>query len=85
MPDEREAVFTATTRYGTFLAEDGKVRAVCPPLRLRVRSFDALSRVDAMTESRLLRGQENYGMFSPVSFVVPAMRIRDVDFVGSNA
>ncbi|OHA49127.1 MAG: hypothetical protein A2991_04125 [Candidatus Terrybacteria bacterium RIFCSPLOWO2_01_FULL_58_14] len=85
MPDEREAVFTATTRYGTFFAEDGKARAVCPPLRLRVRSFDALSRIEGMTPSHLLRGQENYGMFEPVSFVIPAMRIRDVDFVGSNA
>ena len=84
MPDPREAVFTATTRHGTFLVEDGAYKAVCPPLRVRMRSFDALSRIEGMTPSRLIRGQENYGMFYPVSLVVPAMRIRDVDFVGSN-
>lgn len=84
MPDTREGIFTATTRHGTFLVEDGKYRAVCPPLRLRVRSFDALSRIDGMTSSRLIRGQENYGMFYPKSLVVPAVRIRNVEFVGSN-
>jgi len=32
----------------------------------------------------LIRGQENYGMFYPISLVVPAMRLSDVNFVGSN-
>lgn len=84
MPDSREGVFTATTRHGTFLVEGGSYRAVCPPLRVRMRSFDVLSRIDGMTSPRLIRGQENYGMFYPISLVVPAMRLWDVEFVGSN-
>ena len=84
MPDPREAVFTATTRHGTFLGEDGTYKAVCPPLRLRIRSFQALERIDGMTPVKLFVEQENYGMYYPTSVVVPAMRLCDIDFVGSN-
>jgi len=84
MPDPREAVFTATTRHGTFLVEDGTYKAVCPPLRLRIRSFQALERIDGMTPVKLFVEQENYGMYYPTSVVVPAMRLCDIDFVGSN-
>lgn len=83
MPDPRTGVFTATSRHGTFLIDGGKFRYVSPPLRLLERTLDAFSRIEAKTKSKLVIDQDHYDGIEPSSYVVPAVKIKDMHFVES--
>jgi predicted Zn-dependent protease len=84
MPDAREAVFTATTRHGTFLIENGQFKQALPPLRFKEKTGEALSKVRDMTREIIIFGEENYGSFYPQSMAVPMVKIENCSFVGSN-
>lgn len=83
MPDPREGIFTATSRHGTFLIEGGKFHAALPPLRLVERTLDAFSRIELATKSKLVINQDHYEGIEPSSYLVPAVKIKDMSFVGS--
>ena len=83
MPDPREAVFTATTRHGTFLIEGGEYVAVLPPLRMQEKSLEAFSRIEALSRSELVIPFENYGGVVPVGTLVPWTKIAGLAFIGA--
>ncbi len=83
MPDPREAVFTATTRHGTFLIEGGEYVAVLPPLRMQEKSLEAFSRIEALSRSQLVIPFENYGGVLPVGTLVPWTKIAGLAFIGA--
>ena len=83
MPDPREAVFTATTRHGTFLIEGGEYVAVLPPLRMQEKSLEAFSRIEALSRSQLVIPFENYGGVVPVGTLVPWTKIAGLAFIGA--
>ncbi len=84
MPDKREAVFTATTRHGTFLVENGRFTHVLPPLRFKEQTAEAFKRVEGLSPTTLVIEEENYGDFYPQSIAVPFAKITNCTFVGSN-
>ena len=83
MPDSREAVFTATTRHGTFLIEGGQFKKVLPPLRFKEKTAEALSRVQGMSPPLILFEEENYDAFFPQSISAPFVKIENCSFIGS--
>lgn len=84
MPDSREGIFTATTRHGTFLIEDGKFMHVLPPLRFKEKTMDAFKRVKGLSSPVPLVAEENYDDFWPQSIAAPFAKIGDCAFIGSN-
>ena len=83
MPDPQGAVFTATTRHGTFLIEGGEYVAVLPPLRMQEKSLEAFSRIEALSRSELVIPFENYGGVVPVGTLVPWTKIAGLAFIGA--
>lgn len=83
MPDPREAVFTATTRHGTFLIEGGEYAAVLPPLRMQEKSLEAFARIEALSRQELVIPFENYGGVVPVGTLVPWTKIAGLAFIGA--
>lgn len=78
---EKEGMWTATGHHGVFLAKGGKLVAVCPPTRIRLRTLDALRRVQKMSASKPIYDVECYPLSPPDSAVVPWMKIRGVEFI----
>jgi predicted Zn-dependent protease len=72
--DPLKTVLTGMTRDGTFLVEDGEVVGPVRNLRYTENVLEALARIEAATRRlALVRGP----------MVVPALRIRDVQFTGA--
>lgn len=83
MPDPQGAVFTATTRHGTFLIERGEYVAALPPLRIQEKTLEALARIEALSPPELVVPYENYGGVVPVGTLVPWTKIADLAFIGA--
>lgn len=67
---------TGTTRDGTFLIEDGKVKSAVKNMRIGQSILEAFSNVEMMSRQRKLCPQFGVEMY------VPAMKIRDFTFIG---
>jgi predicted Zn-dependent protease len=67
---------TGTTRDGTFLIENGKIKSAVKNMRIGQSILEAFSNVEMMSKDRKLCPQ--YG----VVMHVPAMRIKDFTFIG---
>jgi PmbA protein len=67
---------TGTTRDGTFLIEDGKIKSAVKNMRIGQSILEAFSNVEMMSKDRKLCPQ--YG----VVMYVPAMKIKDFTFIG---
>jgi len=67
---------TGTTRDGTFLIEDGKIKSAVKNMRIGQSILEAFSNVEMMSKDRKLCTQ--YG----VVMYVPAMKIKDFTFMG---
>ncbi|MDP3947518.1 MAG: metallopeptidase TldD-related protein [bacterium] len=81
MPDSQGAVFTATTRHGTFLVEGGEYVAVLPALRLKEKSLEAFGRIEALSPHELVIPFENYSGVWPVGTLVPWTKIAQLAFI----
>ncbi len=68
---------TGTTRDGTFLIEDGKIKSAVKNMRIGQSILEAFSNVEMMSEDRKLCPQFGVVMY------VPAMKIKDFAFIGS--
>lgn len=77
---QKEGMWTFTGHHGVFLAQGGRLTAVCPPTRVRLRTFDALRRVEMMSASQKVFDVVRYPLTLPISSVVPWMKIRGVEF-----
>ena len=78
--------FTAVTRDGTFLIEDGEVTRPLADMRLTDSALGMLSRVEALgARSVLVSDGELYGRRFATGSVCPPLRIGAVAFTGSAA
>jgi predicted Zn-dependent protease len=71
-----KTMVTGTTRDGTFLIEDGKIKSAVKNMRIGQSILEAFSNVEMMSKDRKLCPQ--YG----VVMYVPAMKIKDFTFIG---
>jgi len=71
-----KTMVTGTTRDGTFLIEDGKIKSAVKNMRIGQSILEAFSNVEIMSQERKLCPQ--YG----VVMYVPAMKIKDFTFIG---
>jgi PmbA protein len=71
-----KTMVTGTTRDGTFLIEDGKLKSAVKNMRIGQSILEAFANVEMMTKDRKLCPQ--YG----VVMYVPAMKIKDFIFIG---
>ncbi len=67
---------TGTTRDGTFLIEDGKIKSAVSNMRIGQSILEAFSNVEMMSKERRLCPQFGVVMY------VPAMKIKDFTFIG---
>lgn len=73
---------TGMTRDGTFLIEDGKIRAPVKNLRFTQSILEALSKVKELSKPVLIGSLETYGVPFLVGSKVPALKIKDWNFTG---
>jgi PmbA protein len=71
-----KTMVTGTTRDGTFLIENGKIKSSVKNMRIGQSILEAFSNVEMMSKDRKLCPQ--YG----VVMYVPAMKIKDFTFIG---
>jgi predicted Zn-dependent protease len=67
---------TGTTRDGTFLIENGKIKSAVSNMRIGQSILEAFSNVELMSKERKLCPQYSVVMY------VPAMKINDFAFIG---
>jgi PmbA protein len=80
----KETLFTAVTRDGTFLIEDGRVTRPLRDLRLTDSLLGILSRAGALTaRQELVSEGEFYGRRFAHGVVCPGLRARAVRFTGT--
>ncbi len=72
--DPYEKILTGMTRDGTFLIENGKVRAGVRNFRFNESLIHMLSNVEAMGTPQRASGEESFDM------VVPALKVKDFNF-----
>jgi predicted Zn-dependent protease len=72
--DPYEKILTGMTRDGTFLVENGKVRAGVRNFRFNESLIHMLSNVEAMGTPVRASGEESFDM------VAPAMKVKDFNF-----
>ena len=71
-----KTMVTGTTRDGTFLIEDGKIKSAVKNMRIGQSILEAFSNVEMMSKDRKLCPQFGVVMY------VPAMKIKDFTFIG---
>ena len=71
-----KTMVTGTTRDGTFLVEDGKIKSAVKNMRIGQSILEAFSNVEMMSKDRKLCPQFGVVMY------VPAMKIKDFTFIG---
>ena len=81
-----DSLFTAVTRDGTFLIEDGHVTRPVADMRVTDSALEVLSRVQALgARSVLTSDGELYGRRFASGSVCPPLRAGAVRFTGSAA
>lgn len=71
-----KTMVTGTTRDGTFLIEEGKIKSAVKNMRIGQSILEAFSNVEMMSKDRQLCPQYGTVMY------VPAMKIKDFNFIG---
>jgi len=80
----QETLFTAATRDGTFLIEDGRVTRRLEDMRITDSALGMLERLEALGQrSVLVSDGELYGRRFATGSVCPPVRIGSVSFTGS--
>ena len=82
--DIRKLVLTGMTKDGTFLVEKGEIAGPAANLRFHQGVVDAFNRIDMLSDPARVHDPEGYGALLPSSTVVPAVRIKNMRFVGSS-
>jgi predicted Zn-dependent protease len=81
---ERESLFTAVTRDGTFLIEDGRVTRPLGDMRVTDSALGILARTTALGARAMLTSEgEFYGRRFAHGTVCPPLRAEAVRFTGS--
>jgi predicted Zn-dependent protease len=77
-PDPQKVIATGTTRDGTFLIEDGRIRSALRNLRFTQSVLDAFTKIEAASNQPELH-RDWWGV---AAHHVPAMRVRGFQFTG---
>lgn len=81
MKHYQTATMTGIAQHGVFLVENGKVQAPVENMRFEESIPEALRRVEAMSEPRLVFDPLSLSL--PNGVVLPAMKIKQFRFIGS--
>jgi predicted Zn-dependent protease len=73
--DPYEKIMTGLTRDGTFLVEDGRIVAGLKNFRFNQGLVELLGNIEELSPAERASGEESFDM------VVPAMKVRDFNFV----
>jgi predicted Zn-dependent protease len=82
--DRRTVVLTGMTKDGTFLVKEGEMVGPIVNLRYLQSVPEAFKQIEMLSEPELVHDPEGYGALIPASNVVPALKIRNVRFIGSS-
>jgi PmbA protein len=77
-PDPQKVVATGTTRDGTFLIENGRIRGALRNLRFTQSVLDAFTNIEALSN----RPELHRDWWGVAAHHVPAMRVRGFQFTG---
>jgi predicted Zn-dependent protease len=83
-PDPRAATMTGTTRDGTFLIEDGKIRGALANVRYTMSALDLFSGIDLLGPQRLARDWWSSNGMGSVICLVPPIKVRRATITGSS-
>ena len=81
MKHYQTATMTGIAQHGVFLVENGKVQTPVENVRFEENIPEALKRVEAMSESRLVFDPLSLSL--PSGIVAPALKIKKFRFIGS--
>ena len=81
-PDPKRALATGTTRDGTFLIEDGKIRGALRNLRLEMGVLELLSSIQEAGEGKLCQDWWAANGMDTTNYFVPAVRFGACRFTG---
>lgn len=81
MKHYQTATMTGVAQHGVFLIENGEIVGPVENIRFEESIPEALKRIEAMSEPRLIFAPLSLG--APGGVVAPAMKIKDFRFVGS--
>jgi PmbA protein len=81
--DRKNVVLTGMTKDGTFLVEGGEIITPVVNLRYLQGVVEAFRGIEMLSDPSLVHDPEGYGALIPTSNVVPAIKIRNVRFIGS--
>jgi predicted Zn-dependent protease len=83
-PDPRAATMTGTTRDGTFLIEDGKIKGALANVRYTMSALDLFAGIDVLGPQRLARDWWSSNGMGSVVCLVPTMKVRRATITGSS-
>ena len=83
-PDPRAATMTGTTRDGTFLIEDGKIKGALANVRYTMGALDLFAGIELLGPQRLARDWWSSNGMGSVVCLVPPMKVRRATITGSS-
>ena len=83
-PDPKAATMTGTTRDGTFLIEDGKIKRALANVRYTMSALDLFAGIDLLGPQRLARDWWSSNGMGSVMCLVPPMKVRRATITGSS-
>ena len=82
--DRKEVVLTGMTKDGTFLVEHGEIVSPVINLRYLQSVVESFNQIEMLSDPVRVHDPEGYGALIPSCTVAPALKIRNVRFIGSS-
>jgi len=83
-PDPRAATMTGTTRDGTFLIEDGRIKGALANVRYTMSALDLFSGIEFLGPQRLARDWWSSNGMGSIYCLVPPIKVRRATITGSS-
>jgi predicted Zn-dependent protease len=83
-PDPKRATMTGTTRDGTFLIEDGRIRRALANVRYTMSALDLFSGIELMGPQRLARDWWSSNGMGSIVCLCPAIKVARATITGSS-
>jgi predicted Zn-dependent protease len=83
-PDPRAATMTGTTRDGTFLIEDGRIKGALANVRYTMSALDLFAGIELLGPQRLARDWWSSNGMGSIVCLVPAIKVRRATITGSS-
>jgi predicted Zn-dependent protease len=82
--DRRDVVLTGMTKDGTFLVERGEIVSPVINLRYLQSVVESFNQIEMLSDPVRVHDPEGYGALIPSCTVAPALKIKNVRFIGSS-